>query len=70
MSKGKENNPDVRKRSNEDIMWVTIWLVLLVGWVSFLIFLAVITNWSEAKAIVGMVIVCNVPTLICSIGYL
>jgi hypothetical protein len=62
---------DVRKRDKLDVMWATIWLVLFIGYTSFLITFSVVGDfWSmPIKDIILSTIVCNIPNLIFTLGF-
>jgi hypothetical protein len=62
---------DVRKRDKLDVMWATIWLVLFIGYTSFIITCSVVGDfWSmPIKDIILLSIICNIPNAIFALGF-
>jgi hypothetical protein len=65
---------ETRKRDKSEIVWTTVWLVLIVGWSSFMIVTSIVTNfWSmPIKDIFMLLFLCNIPNFVffCGFGFM
>jgi len=57
---------ETRKRKTSEVVWLTIWIILSVTWISFILTLSFKENfWSTmsfSKSTFGALFLCNIPT--------
>jgi hypothetical protein len=63
---------ETRKRDAREIVWTTVWIILLISWSTFMIVVSINTGfWSmPLKDMVALFLLSNIPTLIFLIGFL